>query len=199
AEQQAGTQKRKHTWLEIFAVFFAALAFLAAGYQGWVIRDNEKRQLRAYMFIDRVDFIIRAPQIHAVIHLKNSGQTPAYDLSAWVQMSTQASNESFVMMPKTSETFPMSRAIIGPGTTVRPAGRVDIPANNPAVIPAVEHGEAKAYAWGEVQYRDAFDQPWCLEFRLENLRAEDGSWGMQTTPEGNKESNAPCPNWPKRK
>jgi hypothetical protein len=46
-EKAKPAEKRKHSWLEKFAVFFAALAFMASSYQGWVARDTEKRQLRA--------------------------------------------------------------------------------------------------------------------------------------------------------
>lgn len=48
-DNKHGTDKRKHTWLEKFAVVFAALAFGASAWQGWIIRDQEKRQLRAYL------------------------------------------------------------------------------------------------------------------------------------------------------
>ena len=50
--KDSGAQKRKHTGLEIFAVFFAALAVGATACQGLIARDQEKRQLRAYLAFD---------------------------------------------------------------------------------------------------------------------------------------------------
>jgi len=97
-EKKHGAHKRKHTWLEKFAVFFAGLAFIAAYWQGWVARDTEKRQLRAYISVKEITLNCplcldknwkppEGPRLHnidttnaVVVTVKNSGITPAYNV-----------------------------------------------------------------------------------------------------------------------
>jgi hypothetical protein len=78
-EKQYSSDKRKHTWLEKFAVFFAGLAFVAALWQEWVARDTEKRQLRAYVSIKAVGEMTFVPGVvpHSDLMIKNFGSTPA--------------------------------------------------------------------------------------------------------------------------
>jgi hypothetical protein len=86
-----GQANRPHTWLERFAVIFSALAFIAVCYQGWVSRDTEKRQLRAYIVApsglnaDKATYIRVDPPrpnepINVWVDMVNEGQTPAFKL-----------------------------------------------------------------------------------------------------------------------
>src|ERR1700722_6962942 len=61
--QDGATKKDKRHWLDHAAVVIAGLAFFAAciaagfsWYQGWVARDTEKRQLRAYLIVTEARF-----------------------------------------------------------------------------------------------------------------------------------------------
>jgi hypothetical protein len=88
---QPNPHHRKHTWVEKIAVAFAALAFGASAWQGYVARDTESRQLRAYLGVDHIEVVCckiideqrRAGFVTAnsiKIFVKNSGQTPASDV-----------------------------------------------------------------------------------------------------------------------
>ena len=72
-------KKAKHSWVEKLAVFFAFLAFLASGWQGYVARDTEKRQLRAYVSIDFDGWqgIPDKIPLGAKLSFTNHGSTPA--------------------------------------------------------------------------------------------------------------------------
>jgi hypothetical protein len=68
--------KKTHTWLEKSAAAIAVLAFLAAASQGWIARDSEKRQLRAYLLFESG----KVEKGDLTIKIKNSGITPAYSV-----------------------------------------------------------------------------------------------------------------------
>jgi hypothetical protein len=72
------------------ALVVAVLALVTAGFAAWfasdqvsVARDTEHRQLRAYIFVTQAGTTglstTKPTEAHVVI--RNSGQTPAYDLS----------------------------------------------------------------------------------------------------------------------
>lgn len=82
SEERHPAANRKHSWLERFAVSFAFLAFCAAAYQGYISRDSEHRQLRAYVSLvpgDIDNFGIPDKQ-KFTFYRKNTGLTPAYDI-----------------------------------------------------------------------------------------------------------------------
>jgi hypothetical protein len=80
-EDHSGTEKRRSTWLERLAVVFAALAACALGYQGWIARDAEHRELRAYIgIIPGGVENFGQPGQRAIFIRKNYGATPAYDV-----------------------------------------------------------------------------------------------------------------------
>jgi hypothetical protein len=74
-------QRGAAKWTKIYTSVTAAI-FLLAGVQAWIARDVEKRQLRAYIFINLtppVDLVANKP---IIVHLlaTNSGQTPVRTL-----------------------------------------------------------------------------------------------------------------------
>jgi len=171
-EQQATSHKRKHTWLEKFAVFFAGLAFGASVWQGWVARDTEKRSLRAYVFLvpDNEVTVDVFPSKTAIgqieVNVRNSGQTPAYDVVAnsWVALEEWPPPSDFKYTgppdPKGD-----SRLILAPGGvqhyhtgTARPFTDQE--------WQEIEAGTKSFYVYGSITYTDAFGYPRYTNFCL---------------------------------
>jgi hypothetical protein len=76
-----GFEKRKH-WTDYLAVGLAALVLITTGYQGWVARNSEQHQLRAYVGLIPGDIDnFGDPKLQKFEFVrKNYGQTPAYDV-----------------------------------------------------------------------------------------------------------------------
>jgi hypothetical protein len=85
---KSGPHKRKHSWVECFAILIAAMAFFASAWQGWVARDTERHSLRAYLGADYGSFRLscvgcnkdeakRTYGTRVGYFLKNFGLTPA--------------------------------------------------------------------------------------------------------------------------
>jgi hypothetical protein len=202
ANPKRGYFSKPHNWINLLTLLFVGAYTVITFFilynsqeQIKISRDVEKRQLRAYVFIDTISPFVQEKLIEAVIHFKNSGQTPAYDASGWIRMATRPKNQAFVVPEPSPPSFPFSKTIIGPQGEVIPRGMLDIPPNNTALLPALKADLVDFYAWGEFRYKDTFGTQWCLEFRQQSVRRGD-SWLMQATAESNEEIEGECPNWP---
>src|SRR5690349_18029294 len=77
--QKYGGWEQEKKILEIAAVVLILVYTAIQGCQLSVIRDQEKRQLRAYVLVDQSSITIDAANnVHPRIQFKNSGLTPAY-------------------------------------------------------------------------------------------------------------------------
>jgi hypothetical protein len=64
---------------------------LAVTTQNALLRDTAQRQLRAYICVTGGLLKFLRPEVPEVqIHLKNAGQTPAYDVRGWIHMWIEA-------------------------------------------------------------------------------------------------------------
>jgi hypothetical protein len=181
----------KH-WLEYAIFFFVILTVAGTGAAAWYTRqqwltalDSEHRQLRAYVSIDRAAVTLNGRTLTAIVDLKNSGQTPAYELKTLSRLETDAAGNPFSPLPLENAQF--HRALIGPGVTISPTATLEIPAGNTAIIPELQDGRAVIYLIGRTEYRDAFDRIWILDFRMRSHHREGMMWIMSPTEEGNTE------------
>ena len=68
-------------WASLVAVVAAAFAAFFTGWQVWIARDTENRQLRAYLFVDHGPLSEVAPgKFKADLAIRAAGVTPAYKL-----------------------------------------------------------------------------------------------------------------------
>jgi hypothetical protein len=85
--------RHKRHWIEWATLAIAVLAALGSaaaaafnGYQGWISRDTEKREIRAYVYV-KLNSITFTPtaggfgEINYNISIANSGTTPAQNVS----------------------------------------------------------------------------------------------------------------------
>lgn len=147
---------------------------------------NSEHQLRAYVFLVGGSVILDGNKLSAVIDLKNTGQTPAYDFIVRTRLQTTEPGKPIEITPldKTAETFP---AIVAPGGVVNPRSDLVIPPENTAAIPAFKEGRSIIYYIGEAEYRDAFGKIWILDFRLRSFGFDGRQWVMQPAETGNIE------------
>jgi hypothetical protein len=176
----------------IYAGFTLVIIFIG-GYQGYLTRqavtvaaDTERRQLRAYVIADKASVALTGRSLVGTVELRNSGQTPAYDMMTKSQMHTEAA--SVVFSPPPFESVELDRAILGPQSIVSASTKpLSISPENTVAIPAFQNGTGIIYLWGETEYRDVFDRKWVLSFRFRSHHFDGNNWVMEPAPDGNEE------------
>jgi hypothetical protein len=164
--------------LQLFA--FIAQAFFMRRTLGQMERE-EGRRLRAYVFIDsaRATLTTTFGDPACVLVLRNSGQTPAYEVTCMADVCLRD-------MP-TAEPFPDAQRIVqrkihlGPNSSI--AFTVELPALSS--LPGPEQVQV-LHAIGAITYRDAFGKLRRTRFHMARMVP----WGsgddrMEFEPEGN--------------
>jgi hypothetical protein len=128
------------------------------------MRESTQRQLRAYICVSSA--LLKFPKTDVAevqIHLKNHGQTPAYDVEGWIHTWTE-SYPLAVVLPEPPEGFERSREIMGPGSVrIYVNTKVISPVEN---LPLLGTPGGTIYAYGEVRYKDAFGESRFTKYRL---------------------------------
>jgi hypothetical protein len=163
--------------LDTLAVIFAACAFAASAWQGWVARDVEKRQLRAYMIVDPIgpkNFVANsAPSVG--VRVTARGQTPAYNVSVVSSIAvlpypaSEGRRSQEEAQPKET-----TKTILGQGQWVDSTPTLSYAPNNSQLDVIKASKDYRVYTWGKVNYTDAFDQDWKNRFCY-SLDASDAS------------------------
>lgn len=155
------------------AAITAIIAF-AAVIQWRETRITAERQLRAYVLNSSASLydgstmpnaiVNRAGQPAVVLIITNHGQTPAYQVNHWAEIEVAPRvNEERMSVPSghaSAQAF-----ILGPsgtGTAMRWLGRPITPQEQAAII----NGTYAIYAYGRVEYLDAFKQRRWSTYRL---------------------------------
>jgi len=129
------------------------------------MNETTQRQLRAYICVSTALLKFQRPDVPEVqIHLKNFGQTPAYDVSGWIHMWIEEYPLS-IALPEPPEAFPKSKEIMGPNCV-----RIFVNAKNPPIptqsLPLLGTVKGTIFAYGEVRYKDAFGVERYTKYRL---------------------------------
>jgi hypothetical protein len=159
--------KTRHTWLEKSAVAIAVLAFLAAAGQGWIARDTEKRQLRAYLAISSTNSVTYTPQKMDIL-IDNFGLTPAKNVrvfSSWEFLPFgQVLPNDFTFADKPGCGVMANQKNMQPGVSlIMPKNAIpashDYCPDEYANLLKAERKELNAWLYGEIDYLDVFDEP----------------------------------------
>jgi hypothetical protein len=145
------------------AVFWFTLR--AMNRQTLLASDTAQRQLRAYICVSSALLKFLRPEVPEIqVHLKNSGQTPAYDVTGWIHMWIEEYPLK-VLLPEPPEGFQRSREIIGPASirTYIIAKKPPIPTES---LPLLGTTRGTIYVYGEVRYKDAFGCERFTKYRL---------------------------------
>jgi hypothetical protein len=132
-----------------------------------VASDTAERQLRAYITIESGGIVLRSSEngfvISATARLKNTGQTPGYDLrtSATVTVERRNTDKPFSAPHNKGETGDSS-SIVGASQDAN----VDrSKAISTAELEEIRRGQKAIFFWGRADYRDAFKMPRYLIFK----------------------------------
>jgi hypothetical protein len=182
------------TWTDIAIVLFTGVLTGVSLWQGWQIREDakqatisEQRQQRAYLFLSRFGVVdklgVRYPDaVGYQLTLKNSGLTPAYNVSVWKSIKVLPADAHNLVIYPEEEKKPDPRFIVGAGEDVGVPVALTQPLTS-AEKQAITSGIAELYLYGVVQYDDAFGVRRRTTFCLKRY-----SGGHQMTPchEGNE-------------
>ena len=145
-------------WLAVATVVLAvatvALAVFSL-FQAVIMSRTARRQLRAYVFVTTADIgdIDDAQNVHASVSIKNSGQTPAYDLINRGAIDIRESPLKGDLLPRDRDAA-MSKSALGPGEVL--GKHLGARPLTPDERGAVRSGAQAIYVYGEVLYKDAF-------------------------------------------
>ena len=116
--------------------------------------NTAQRQLRAYVSVALAEIIDLKAGFTPVAHLrvKNSGQTPAYDLTA---IGGIAMGESFDKLPSPTGPSAMSRSTLHASAITDQFHRTPRPLT-PDEMAALVAGTITLWVYGEFRYRDTF-------------------------------------------
>lgn len=144
-------------------------------------RETSERQLRAYVGIEGVDLIVDAKQLQTAIKIKNTGQTPAFDLAVTYQFGVHGSAD--VLPAPVPPAAAQSRTYLTPGGTRNISGAHTFAP--PVTLSAIEAGTMVIYGYGRIDYRDTFGQARFVTFRMYGTRLSNGAWQMLSANDGN--------------
>jgi hypothetical protein len=135
--------------------------------QSRIASKTAKRQLRAYVWgetnrnanIDAEPFVV-------VTNIKNSGETPAYDVCCWSQLRAYDNPlpQGFVF-EAAPHRIDDAKYVVNPGSLHSILTGTE-PVLTPEEKTAIKAGNTSLYIWGEIQYRDAFAKRRKTRFRL---------------------------------
>lgn len=130
------------------------------------MQDTARRQLRAYLSIDRAWIEFPEPGVPSVtVVIKNAGQTPAHDLSHWIHQWIETYPLK-IQLPVPPHGFVMSASLLGSGAThdmciTHPKPIIKLP-----FLEQIGTPDATIYVYGEITYKDVFGEKQFLKYRL---------------------------------
>jgi hypothetical protein len=193
---QRDTPLKRPEW---WAVAIAITTLIAVGYQAWLMRDTARRQLRAYVVVERgivanvadppampgekIETVARImnPRAgpHAQITIKNTGQTPAYNLVHWAGIGLFEWPLKTILpstMPKPDSNY---WNVLGPDVpevkTLRMPQRL-----SSDQIQGLNNGKMAIYCYGEIRYKDAFKKTRFTRYRCMYATPHCGIIGIGT-------------------
>ena len=163
------------TTFNFFLSVLTLLLVVGAFWQAHLSRSATRRQLRAYVLPSTITLIEHEGVVLAgmspqdkrptvVINMRNSGQTPAYDMLHWSQLVLlPCSDENNLHVP---DRLPHVSSIFLPSQGETPKVlRLDRPVSDPEILEINQHRRA-LYIHGGIEYRDAFKRKRSVRYRL---------------------------------
>lgn len=170
-------------WLVIATAVLAVTALFVGTIQAIISRNAARRQLRAYVFVDYVRLMDSGqfPELEGMtelqenapvfpnrpgteIHIKNSGQTPAYKISHWSAMDVvEVRLEHAIVVPPADPTSPKSYIAAG---TFNIMGHWFPRELTQQEIDDIRNHVRGIYVFGRIDYLDVFGKPHFTTYRL---------------------------------
>lgn len=132
------------------------------------MEDTARRQLRAYVSVDRAWIEFPEPGVpHVTVIIKNAGQTPAYDLRHWIHQWIERYPLE-IQLPVPPDGFVMSSSLLGAAATHSMQLKHPSPIIRLPFIDEIGTPEATIYVYGEITYKDIFGTQQFLRYRLQH-------------------------------
>jgi hypothetical protein len=151
-------------WLAAFTFFLFISTFKLWTATEKLVKGAEetaKRQLRAYVGFIRGEINLKeSGEALAWIDYQNAGQTPAHDVTLWIEtavLSVTPSEQEFKISGDEGK-----GGVMVPGSILRRHKLV----TDSYLMDALEKDEQRIWVWGEIKYLDVFDEPCCFQFRF---------------------------------
>jgi hypothetical protein len=164
------------------ALFTLGLWVSTAGL--WAVSaSTSRRQLRAYLALDSAKVIEKNEALTVTLHFINAGQTPAYGFYAFSSTGVFCKDAK---LPPIDPPDPgdADRSVVGPGRVVPYTKHIT---TSRVHLAAIKEGSQYGFIWGELRYRDAFNQNRFLTFAYRTGRDVRGNWILQ--PKGSEKAN----------
>jgi hypothetical protein len=152
-------------WVTTAYTLVSFLTLLAIGIQGWIMSSTANKQLRAYVTVVSASLTFPTPETpKAQVVIKNSGQTPAYEVENWSNTCV-ASYPLSQTLPVRLKDTPIANYILGPGMDLSHW----IPSKSPLEgMTDVLLGTVQCtlFVYGVVTYKDIFGVKHTTKFRM---------------------------------
>jgi len=130
------------------------------------MQDTAERQLRAYVGVSEASIHkVETGAPEAIVSIKNFGQTPAYDVQAWIHMWIAEYPLTVTVLPDAPADFPKSTAVLHPGIQTAFVMPKEPPVKK-ELIPLLGTAIGTIYVYGTIKYRDAFRRDRTTKYRL---------------------------------
>jgi hypothetical protein len=151
--------------------------------------DTAERQLRAYISArkGRINNVIAGSIPAAVIKIKNTGQTPAYELMGFFGITFVP--YPFQRIPDVPKPDVLSKTSLAPNQTINLRAETAT-AIEQRHIDALRDGNGAFFIGGLIEYVDAFRRPRIKRMRMMYTQRSyaAGSNRLEICPEGNEET-----------
>jgi hypothetical protein len=131
-----------------------------------IMQDTAKRQLRAYLSVDRAAIDFPEPGVPRIaVVIKNCGQTPAHEVRHWIHhwiLPYPLVEE----LPEAPDGFVMSSALIGAGGVSEMEFTRPDPIEPKHLLPQLGTAMGTIYVYGKVTYKDVFGQEQFMRYRF---------------------------------
>jgi len=169
------------SWLGVVGPLVAVAALLVALRQFGLSRDTAERQLRAYIGVAKGSFRlvnVNGGGVGVLVHVQlvNSGKTPAYDFTTWINPPIAADSDASPF----GEPLPIENRTST--SIVFADGEVDLQRAWPLApldLDAVRAGTRKFFVSGGADYRDAFGVRRTLKFYDVSGDEVNGVWPLK--------------------
>jgi hypothetical protein len=195
------TLTRRYMWATIVGVVIALFGVGALIAQTILYRRSSERQLRAYVVCDVASvfnvanpiavypgqvFVPTGAEIGnpgagpgAIIQIKNTGDTPAYDVVHWGNICFREYPLLTSLPARLPTLTNLPKGILGSGVTATKFLQLN-PALTEPQIASLRAGTEVVYAYGEITYKDAFGKQWYTRYRT-MYHPMSGAVGVSTT------------------
>jgi hypothetical protein len=158
---------RINLWFGFVTILFTTIATLLLIWTFRETRRTSRAELRAYLFPDGVALVVvtegpNKGKVVASLRIKNSGQTPAFNVVHWADVLLSDFQDQSNLIPP---------PLAGPSNPIPPGGDLHkhvLLQTKPtrADLAAVKAGKKAAFVYGRIEYLDAFGATRHTNYRL---------------------------------